>query len=181
MFTGHAEFMVTTIQRFLGYPLFATALWIGTLCAQESPTLIVVVPGRAELKLTYADLEKMPVQSATVERDGETIYYEGVLLWDILQRAFGVAPGKNLPVNAKLSYVLGTARDGYQAMLAMGEIAPVFAGFKVIVADKRNGGPLLATQQPFQLVAPQDKAQGRAMFSLQRIEVVDISKRPDRP
>jgi hypothetical protein len=50
----------------------------------------------------------------------------------------------------------------------------------VIVADKRNGGPLLATEQPFQLGAPQDKAQGRAMFSLQRIEVIEVSRNPNR-
>jgi hypothetical protein len=173
--------MSTTIRGFWGLLVVGFVLCKGPLRAEDLQTLTVVVPGRAELKLTYADLDKMPRQSATVERDGETIHYEGVLLWDILQRAFGTAPGKSLPVNAKLTYILGTARDGYQAMLAMGEIAPVFAGFKVIVATKRNGGPLLPTQQPFQLVAPQDKAQGRAMFSLQRIEVIDVSRKSDRP
>jgi hypothetical protein len=46
----------------------------------------------------------------------ETSTYEGVLLYDILLRAYGLPPGKTVPVNAKTSYILGTARDGYQAM-----------------------------------------------------------------
>jgi hypothetical protein len=79
-------------------------------------------------------------------------------------------------VNAKLSYILGTARDGYQAMFALAEIAPVFAGARVIVADKRNGGPLLPTQQPLQVIAPQDKAQGRSMYSLVKIELIELRR-----
>jgi hypothetical protein len=137
--------------------------------------LTVAVPGKAPLMLTASDFAEMPRVTATVERDGETASYEGVLLYDILRKAFAVAPGKNLPVNAKLSYVLGTARDGYQAMFALGEIAPMFAGARVIVADKRNGGPLLPYQQPLQMIAPQDKAQGRAMYSLVRIEIVELA------
>ncbi len=69
-----------------------------------------------------------------------------------------------------------TARDGYQAMFALAEIDPVFAVVKVIVADRRNGGPLLTSQQPLQVIAPRDKAQGRAMYSLMQIEDVELKR-----
>jgi len=35
---------------------------------------------------------------------------------------------------------------------------------------------LPADQQPLQVIAPQDKAQGRAMFSLVKIEIVELPR-----
>jgi hypothetical protein len=100
--------------------------------------------------------------------------YEGVLLYDILLKAFDVPAGKGLPGDMKNSYILATARDGFQALIATGEILPAFAGARVLIADKRNGGPLLAYQRPLQMIAPQDKAQGRSPFSLTKIEFVRL-------
>lgn len=166
--------MIPAIGR-RGALLLAFACLSPCLTAAGDPVLLtVIVPGRPALTLTAAELAKMPRATGTVQRDGETSTYEGVLVWDILHKAYGLAPEKNLPVNAKLSYIVGTARDGYQAMFALGEMAPVFAGFRVMVADKRNGGPLAAYQRPLQMVAPQDKAQGRAMFSLMKLELFEL-------
>jgi len=179
-FSAHTEFMVTTVRRRSTAP---RVLWLAcgvvlgaaaSLAADNPVLLTVACAGKPPLTLTAADLAQMPRVSATMERDGETSTYEGVLLYDILLKAYGLPPGKNLPVNPKISYILGTGRDGYQAMFALAEIAPMFAGARVIVADKRNGVPLLPYQQPLQVIAPQDKAQGRAMYSLVKIEVVEL-------
>jgi hypothetical protein len=166
--------MLTTLLRAVWLACAGLSLAFVATAADHPVLLTVAVPGKAPLTLTASDFAEMPRVTATVERDGETASYEGVLLYDILRQAFAVAPGKNLPVNAKLSYILGTGRDGYQAMFAMGEIAPMFAGARVMVADKRNGGGLLPYQQPLQIIAPQDKAQGRAMYSLVKIEVFEL-------
>ena len=155
-------------------------VWLGlagaSLAAEDARLLTVVLPGKAPATLTASDFAQMPRSTTTMERDGETATYEGVLLYDVLLKAWGLPPGKTLPVNAKLTYILGTARDGYQAMFALAEIAPMFSGTHVLVADKRDGGPLLAYQRPLQVIAPQDKAQGRSMFSLVKIELVDLSR-----
>jgi hypothetical protein len=152
--------------------MFGTA---AAALAADSPVLLTVVAaGKPPMTLTAADLAQMPRATATMERDGETSTYEGVLLYDILLKVYGLPAGKTLPVNAKVSYILGTARDGYQAMFALGEISPTFGGARVIVADKRNGGRLLPYQQPLQMIAPQDKAQGRSMYSLEKIEIVEL-------
>jgi hypothetical protein len=173
--------MVTTIRRNSAAwrLLCLSCVWlVGSVlstAAENPPVLTVLRAGASPLLLTADDLGRMPRATATIDRDGETATYEGVLLYDILLKAYNVPAGRNLPVNPKLTYILGTARDGYQAMFALGEIAPMFAGAKVMVADKRDGGMLRPFQQPFQMVAPQDKAQGRAMFSLIKLEIVELA------
>ncbi len=142
--------------------------------ADSAAILRIECAGKPQLALSVDDLAKMSRKSASMDRDGEVANYEGVLLYDIVQKACGAVAGKPLPLNSKVSYILGTGRDGYHALFAMGEIAPMFQGAQMIVADKRNGGPLLAWQQPFQLIVPQDKAHGRAMFSLVKIEIVEL-------
>jgi hypothetical protein len=72
------------------------------------------------------------------------------------------------------SYLIATAKDEYQVVFALPEIDPQFAGEKVIIADKLNGAPLPATQQPFRIVSPQDKMQARSIYSLLKIEVVRL-------
>ena len=53
-------------------------------------------------------------------------------------KAFDVPAGKGLPGDMRDSYVLATARDGFQALIATGEILPAFAGAGVLIAGKRN-------------------------------------------
>jgi len=135
--------------------------------AADDPVLLHVEGDvKTPLALTAADVAKMPRATVSFERDGEVATYEGVLLYDILLKAFDVPAGKGLPGD---SYILATARDGFQALIATGEVLPTFAGARVLIADKRNGGPLLAYQRPLQMISPQDKAQGRSPFSLTKI------------
>ena len=54
------------------------------------------------------------------------------------------------------------------------EIDPQFSGAKVIVADKLGDGPLPGPQQPFRIVAPEDKMQARSIYSLVKLEVVRL-------
>jgi DMSO/TMAO reductase YedYZ molybdopterin-dependent catalytic subunit len=128
---------------------------------------------KTPLALTAADLAEMPRTTAPFERGGETATYEGVLLYDILQKA-GVPFGKDMPGKPMASYILATARDGYQVVFAIPEIDPAFAGARVMIADKRDGGPLPAVQKPLQMIAPQDKLHARSMYSLVKIEVVRL-------
>jgi hypothetical protein len=125
------------------------------------------------LSLTADDLAKMPRTTVTTTSDGNTNTYEGVLLYDILVKA-GWQFGRGMTGKGMASYLIATAKDGYQVVFALPEIDPQFAGEKVIIADKLDGAPLPATQQPFRIVSPQDKMQARSIYSLLKIEVVRL-------
>lgn len=148
--------------------------WAGPAPAADNPVLLTVGGAvKTPMSLTAEDLAQMPRATAQFERDGETSTYDGVLLYDILVKA-GVPFGRDMPGKPMASYILATASDGYQVVFALPEIDPVFAGAKVLVANKKDGGPLLSIQKPLQLIAPQDKLHARSMWSLAKIEVVRL-------
>ena len=125
------------------------------------------------LSLTADDLAKMPRATATMSADGTTTPYEGVLLYDILVKA-GWQFGHGMTGKGMASYLVATAKDGYQVVFALPELDPQFAGEKVIIADKLDGAPLPATQQPFRVVVPTDKMHARSIYSLVKLEVVRL-------
>jgi len=141
--------------------------------AQAATPAALEVVGPTPLSLTAADLAKMPRATATLTADGNTTTYEGVLLYDILTTA-GVPFGRAMTGKPMASYLIATAKDGYQIIFSLAEIDPMFSGTKVIIADKSDGAPLPATQQPFRIVAPQDKMHARSIYSLVKLEVVRL-------
>jgi hypothetical protein len=157
----------------------AALLLCAGLCSYAAfaaePAVLLRVEGAVTtpLTLTVDDLAKMPRSTASRTEEGETVNYEGVLLYDVLVKA-GVPFGKPMYGKSMAKYILATAKDGYQVVFALPEIDPAFVGSRVLLADKRNGGPLYPTQQPIQVIAPQDKLPARSMFSLVKIEVVAL-------
>ena len=141
--------------------------------APAPAALKVEVAGSAPLELTAADLDKMPRATATLTADGNATTYEGVLLYDILVKA-GWQFGRGMTGKGMASYVIATAKDGYQVVFALPELDPMFAGSKVIIADKADGGTLPGPQLPFRIVAPQDKMHARSIYSVVKIEVVRL-------
>ena len=141
--------------------------------AEEHPALKVEVAGQTSLALTAEDLGKMPRATATLTADGNATTYEGVLLYDLIAKA-GWQFGRGMTGKGMASYLIATARDGYQVVFALAEIDPMFAGEKVIVADKADGAELPGPQQPFRLVVPGDKMHARSIYSVVKIEVVKL-------
>jgi DMSO/TMAO reductase YedYZ molybdopterin-dependent catalytic subunit len=125
------------------------------------------------LLLTAEDLAKMPRTTATLTADGTTVSYEGVLLYDILVKA-GWQFGRGMTGKPMASYLIATAKDGYQVVFALPEIDPQFSGAKVIIADKADGVALPGREQPFRVVAPEDKMHARSIYSLVKLEVVRL-------
>ena len=101
--------------------------------------------------------------------------YEGVPLGEILKRA-GAPIEKELRGKALASYVLAQARDGYQVVFTLAEVAPDFANEPIVVADRRDGKPLPEPQGPLRLVCPNDKAGARSVRMLQSLEIVRLRK-----
>ena len=125
------------------------------------------------LSLTAEDLAKLPRATAQLASDGTTTTYEGVLLYDLLVKA-GWQFGRGMTGKPMASYLIATGKDGYQVVFALPEIDPQFSGAKVIIADKADGAALPTREQPFRIVAPEDKMHARSIYSLVKLEVVRL-------
>ncbi|MCA0456446.1 MAG: molybdate ABC transporter substrate-binding protein [Chloroflexi bacterium] len=100
--------------------------------------------------------------------DTVTASFTGVSLWDILGAA---QPNFNTDVkNDKLStFIVATGSDGYQAVIAWGEIDPEFGSQPILVAFERDGETLeLPT-----LVIPGDARGGRYVSGLVNLSLRD--------
>lgn len=75
--------------------------------------------------------------------------------------------------NDKLTlYIVATGADGYQALIAYGEVDPDFGAQPVIVAYAQDGKPIAAEAGgPLRLVVPGDKRGGRYVSQLVSLEI----------
>jgi DMSO/TMAO reductase YedYZ molybdopterin-dependent catalytic subunit len=145
------------------------------LGAQTDATIVVSGDVAKPLTISAADLKTMARTTVVLpERDG-VVKYSGVLVAEILARA-GTPLGRDLSGPALTTYVLATAKDGYQVVFSLAELDPAFSSSDVIVADAANGEPLADNRGPFRLIAPHDKRAARAVRMLQRLEVVRLRK-----
>jgi hypothetical protein len=80
------------------------------------------------------------------------------------------------------AYVLAEAKDGYQVVYSVGEIDPDTGNAQILVANKKNGEPLSATEGPYRFVLPQDKRGARWIRQVQRVSLHQLpAPAPARP
>lgn len=127
------------------------------------------------VRLRAEDLAKMPRETVTVSEHDASVRYEGVPLRAILERA-GAPLGKELRGKALSTYVLATARDGYQVVFTLAEVDANFANESILVADKRNGAAMSASQGPLRVVCPHDKEGARSVRMLETLDIVRLRK-----
>jgi len=127
------------------------------------------------LTLTAAELKAMPRTTVTIVDQGRDVKYTGVLVGEVLARA-GAPLGRDLSGPAVATYVLASAKDGYQALFSLAELDPAFTPNDIIIADTVDGQPLFDYQGPFRIVAPHDKRGARSVRMLQKLEVVRLKK-----
>lgn len=151
---------------------------LASLMFAQAPSATLAVQGdvASPLSLTSEDLAKMPRATVSVPGPGgNQIAYEGVPLREILQKA-GAPFGGKLRGKALTTYVLATARDGYQVAFTLGELDPQFGNQTILVADRRDGKPLAEKQGPFRLVCPNDHEGARSVRMLETLHVVQLAK-----
>ncbi len=137
------------------------------------PTLTITVPGRPPLVLTEDELGKMPQHSVKLKEHGTDAAYTGISLHDLLVRA-GAPTGNQLHGRALATYILASARDGYQAVFTLTEMDPSFTDDELLVADRVNGNVLPEQQGPFRILVPHDKKPARSVRMVEKIEVVSL-------
>ena len=136
-------------------------------------TLVVGGAVKTPLTVTAADLARMPRTTVTINEAGTDAHYEGVLLAEILKRA-GAPTGAALRGKALASYLLCEAKDGYRVVFALAEFDPDFSDNPIIVADTRDGKPLVDAQGPLRIMAPRDKKAARGIRMLTKLTVVQL-------
>lgn len=167
----HPLICAVLVAVVVGAPRIAAA----QTATQTSP-LQITGDVRTPLSLTPGDLKAMPRTRVEVkDEDGQAVTYEGVLVGDILKRA-GAALGPDMRGTAVATYVVASARDGYQVVFSLAELDPAFTASQIIVADTINGKPLFAYQGPLRIVAPHDARPARSIRMLERLNVVRLSK-----
>ncbi len=120
------------------------------------------------LKANYT-AQTVDVSYASGE-DTVTSTFTGVSLWDMLGSA---QPNYNADVrNDGLSmFVVVTGSDGYQAVIALGDIDPDFGAQTVLLAYEEKGAPLDGNS--LRLVVPGDKRGGRYVSGVVNISLRD--------
>jgi len=141
-------------------------------------TGLVKAPG--ELKLS--DIEAFPKSTVTTNPQAGkgslgSHTYGGALLYDIVQKAQMItdATRKN-DLLRKVVMVTGT--DGYGVAVSLGEIAPRFAGKKVLVAYEQDSKPLPSADGFVRLIVPGDTFAGRYVSNIAKIEVKNAGPLP---
>lgn len=96
--------------------------------------------------------------------------YSGVRVSDLLAKV-GTPLGNDLRGKALAQYIVATGSDGYQTVLALGEVDPTFHPGEVLVVDTMGGKPLDTHSGPLQLVVTEDKRPARSVRNLVQIEL----------
>ncbi|GAB4068607.1 molybdopterin-dependent oxidoreductase [Ancylobacter sonchi] len=144
----------------------------------QARDLALTAPGIPAQALAPEALRKLPATTVEVSfltsRGEETGRFTGALLWDVLAAAGLVDPKDHHGIAR--SAVLVTARDGYAAVLGLGEIAPELEGKQVLIAYERDGAALPDDKLP-RLVIPGDRRGSRAVFSVDRVDILKPESR----
>lgn len=115
-------------------------------------------------------IEKLERRTIVTQDRGLKTTFEGVALRDVLAPA-GAVFGEKLRGTLLAQVVLATARDGYQVAYGIAELDAAFTDQIVLLADRRDGKPLLPDSGPWQIIVPNDKRPARWIRQLSRIEV----------
>lgn len=148
--------------------LFASVFLVAPVVAFAQDTIHVAGLDGKVAQVSFAGLERRSV--ATADAAGIKTTHEGVALRDVLMRA-GVPMGDQLRGKALARVVVASAADGYQVVYALAELDTAFNDHTVIIANTRNGQPLLADAGPLQIIVPQDKRPARWIKQVTRLEV----------
>jgi hypothetical protein len=144
----------------------------GTSWGVAPPAGITItgVTGTATI-LTPAQLSALPDVTETVsfgtDHGAFKASFSGPLLWAVLQ-AGGTVGGKMSKAVVR-EYALVTGADGYEAIVALGEVSPAFENKEVILATQMNGKALGPGHD--RLVVPGEQRGGRSVRDVMSIAV----------
>ena len=156
---------------------FGKALAAAAICtlfsapaANAQATISVTGPTGVTTSVNLGELSRHTV--VTADRGLRTTF-EGVALRDVLAKA-GVPLGDALRGKALSRVIIAGAPDGYQVTYAIAEVDAAFTDQIILVADRRDGRPLLPDTGPLQIIVPADKRPARWVRQVSKLEVRDV-------
>jgi DMSO/TMAO reductase YedYZ molybdopterin-dependent catalytic subunit len=112
-------------------------------------------------KLTAPEIARLPRQTVRAkDHQGKEADFDGVPLVEIL-KASGVKFGQDLRGPSLATYLVVEAADGYRAVFALPELDPAFSDRVILLADRRDGKPLVGNEGPLRVVVPGEKRHAR--------------------
>lgn len=147
----------------------ACALSLALPARAQSSIDVVGLDGR-QVAVAFDGMERRTV--VTTDRGLKTTF-EGVALRDVLAKA-GVPLGEALRGQALARIIIATATDGYHVVFAIAEVDAAFTDQVILLADKRDGRPLLPDTGPLQVVVPQDKRPARWVRQVTKLDVRNV-------
>jgi len=134
---------------------------IGTAIPSKAVLLTVDGEVTTPLKLTAADLAKLPRRSVRAKgHDGKEASFDGVELGEVLKLA-GVKLGEQLRGKELALFLIVEAADNYRAVFCLPELDHGFTDRIILLADLRDGKPLSEKEGPLRLVVPDEKREAR--------------------
>lgn len=139
---------------------------------------VLIRPGA----ITLAELEALsPVTTDWTDKKGPH-RVKGVRLDKLLlSRGFseGVTGPKADPKQKHAglrSAIVATARDGFKAVFAIGELLETLGATQALIVWEVDGKPLPEATGPFRIVVTTDKQPSRSLHQVERFEVVDLNR-----
>lgn len=159
----------------LGAMMAILSICSGTLGAAEAKKPVLIITGAVKkgVELTVADLRAMErVKTKATDRDGKELEFEGVRLWDLIQKSllFDAREHKQI-VN---TCVVVKAEDGYQAVFSLAEICPAISDKTVVLADQCDGKALPEADGILRIVVPGEKMRSRWVRQVKELEIVSM-------
>ena len=155
---------------------FILTLCVAGFCTASTATAVfaqsiqvVGLDGRS-VTVALAGFERRTV--VTQDR-GLRTEFQGAALRDVLMKA-GVPFGDAIKGPALARVVIASAPDGYRVVYAIAELDAAFTDQIVLVADRRDGRPLLPDSGPLQIIVPNDKRAARWIRQVNKIEVREL-------
>jgi len=140
-----------------------------TSAAAPTTLTLVGLDGRSRA-VSNADFARLTRHDTTVSAHQVSGRYSGVALTDLL--ALVNAPlADSLRGRSLATYVLIEAADGYRVLFSIAELDANFTDRIVIVADRKDGQPLVAAEGPYRLIVPGEKRPARWARQVTRISL----------
>jgi DMSO/TMAO reductase YedYZ molybdopterin-dependent catalytic subunit len=138
----------------------------------DPPGVVVATKTGTKKTLSADELAHLPAVTVTfaTEHGQKQASCEGPLLWTILQSIAGLT---DKPREQARQSVLVTGRDGYAAVLALGEISPDLEGKQIILAERIDGQAL--APEHLRVIVPGDHRGARSVYDVVSISLIDTA------
>jgi DMSO/TMAO reductase YedYZ molybdopterin-dependent catalytic subunit len=137
--------------------------------AQAATLTLVGLDGHSRT-VSAADLARLTRRDTTVSAHEVAGRYSGVALTDVLALV-GAPLADSLRGRALATYVVAEAADGYRVIFSIAELDSRFTDRVVLLADRKDGQLLPASEGPYRLIVPGEKKPARWARQIVRISL----------